>query len=88
MLSLSFLSGLCRSNVIVQNEHLLFSHFYNWVDGFVYLEEDDTLSDSQMSASSVIHKPKHPQEKSVKIGEKVSTYFTLQIFDPIFNLYR
>jgi hypothetical protein len=38
----------------------------------VYLEEDEWLSDSQMSASSVIHKPKHQQKKSAKIDETVS----------------
>ncbi|CEJ58796.1 hypothetical protein PMG11_07442 [Penicillium brasilianum] len=51
------------------NEHLLVSHFYSWVDGFVYLEEDEWLSDSQLSASSVIHKPKHRQKKTVNVDE-------------------
>ncbi|OOQ85502.1 hypothetical protein PEBR_24961 [Penicillium brasilianum] len=51
------------------NEHLLVSHFYSWVDGFVYLEEDEWLSDSQLSASSVIHKPKHQQKKTVNVDE-------------------
>ncbi|GLI74310.1 hypothetical protein PoHVEF18_002547 [Penicillium ochrochloron] len=53
----------------LQNEHLLVSHFYSWVDGFVYLEDDEWLSDSQTSASSVIHKPSYQQKKSAKIDE-------------------
>ena len=57
---------------LMQNEHLFVSHFYSWVDGFVYLEEDEWLSDSQMSASSVIHKPKNQQKKSAKVDEMVS----------------
>jgi hypothetical protein len=62
----------------LQNEHLLVSHFYSWVDGFVYLEDDEWLSDSQLSASSVIHKPSYQQKKSAKIDETVSSAFTLE----------
>ncbi|KAF3384663.1 hypothetical protein F1880_002442 [Penicillium rolfsii] len=51
------------------NDHLFVSHFYSWVDGFVYLEDDDWLSDSQLSASSVIHKPSYQQKISAKIDE-------------------
>lgn len=60
----------------LQNEHLLVSHFYSWVDGFVYLEDDEWLSDSQTSASSVIHKRSYQQKKSAKIDEVVSSAFT------------
>jgi hypothetical protein len=65
----------------LQNEHLLVSHFYSWVDGFVYLEEDEWLSDSQMSASSVIHKPKHQQKKTAKVDELVSASSPLEYLE-------
>lgn len=41
-----------------QNDHIFISHFHDTTDGYVYLEDtNDWLSDGQMSASSVIHKP-------------------------------
>ncbi|KAJ5315670.1 hypothetical protein N7476_005977 [Penicillium atrosanguineum] len=49
------------------NEHLLISHFHNPSDGYVYLEENDWLSDGQLSASSVIHTPKTHEKKRAKI---------------------
>ncbi|KAJ5587526.1 uncharacterized protein N7459_003291 [Penicillium hispanicum] len=49
------------------NGHLFISQFHYPEDGYVYLEEDDWLSDGQLSASSVIRTPKHPQEKTAKI---------------------
>ncbi|KAF7718538.1 Uncharacterized protein PECH_003650 [Penicillium ucsense] len=51
------------------NEHLLVSHYHAAVDGFSYLEQDDWLSDDRDSASSVIYKPIHHQQKSTKISE-------------------
>ncbi|PYI00652.1 hypothetical protein BO78DRAFT_465172 [Aspergillus sclerotiicarbonarius CBS 121057] len=40
------------------NDYIFISHFHDTNDGYVYLEEtNDWLSDGQMSASSVIHKP-------------------------------
>ncbi|EPS32357.1 hypothetical protein PDE_07317 [Penicillium oxalicum 114-2] len=51
------------------NENLIVSHFHAAVDGFVYLEEDDWLSDDRQSASSVIHIPKNQQQRSAKVGE-------------------
>ncbi|OQD74875.1 hypothetical protein PENDEC_c009G05782 [Penicillium decumbens] len=48
-------------------EHLLISHYHDPVDGYVYLEENDWLSDGQLSASSVIHTPKSFGKKSPKV---------------------
>ncbi|KAB8234496.1 uncharacterized protein BDW43DRAFT_310162 [Aspergillus alliaceus] len=46
------------------NDHLILSHFHGSRDDFVYLEENnDWLSDGQMSASSVVHKPPIPPHK-------------------------
>ncbi|KAJ5122513.1 hypothetical protein N7526_009450 [Penicillium atrosanguineum] len=55
------------SDFSMQNEHLLISHFHNPSDGYVYLEENDWLSDGQLSASSVIHTPKTHEKKRAKI---------------------
>lgn len=53
--------------LFLQNDHLFFSQFHDPEDGYVYLEQDDWLSDGQLSGSSVIRTPKHPQEKTAKI---------------------
>lgn len=49
----------------------MISHFHDPVDGYVYLEEDEWLSDGQLSASSVIHTPKDLQKKQAKIDRTV-----------------
>ncbi|PLB44254.1 hypothetical protein P170DRAFT_367747 [Aspergillus steynii IBT 23096] len=46
------------------NDHFIISHFHDSGDGYIYLEENnDWLSDSQMSASSVVRKSEAPQNK-------------------------
>ncbi|KAK6814627.1 hypothetical protein RU639_009345 [Aspergillus parasiticus] len=46
------------------NDHLIISHFHGSRDGFIYLEENnDWLSDGQMSASSVVRKSEVPLHK-------------------------
>ncbi|PYH54134.1 uncharacterized protein BO96DRAFT_343578 [Aspergillus niger CBS 101883] len=46
------------------NDYLFISHFHDTEDGYVYLEENnDWLSDGQLSASSVIHKPEAQMKK-------------------------
>lgn len=57
-----------------QNEHLFISHFHAPEDGYVYLEESEWLSDGQLSASSVIHKPKNTEKKGPRVSEGVSTF--------------
>ncbi|KAJ5218648.1 uncharacterized protein N7498_000747 [Penicillium cinerascens] len=49
------------------SEHLLISHYHDPADGYVYLEENDWLSDGQISASSVIHSPKTFEKTSAKV---------------------
>ncbi|KAJ6119939.1 hypothetical protein N7523_004219 [Penicillium sp. IBT 18751x] len=49
------------------NEQLLISHFHDPSDGYLYLEENEYFSDSQLSASSVIHTPKTFEKKMAKI---------------------
>ncbi|GLA12239.1 hypothetical protein AnigIFM62618_007376 [Aspergillus niger] len=58
------------------NDYLFISHFHDTEDGYVYLEENnDWLSDGQLSASSVIHKPEaqmkkgHPYVDSTLLGQ-------------------
>ncbi|KAE8369659.1 hypothetical protein BDV27DRAFT_165129 [Aspergillus caelatus] len=46
------------------NDHLIISHFHGSRDDFIYLEENnDWLSDGQMSASSVVRKSEVPLHK-------------------------
>ncbi|GAT19279.1 hypothetical protein RIB2604_00402140 [Aspergillus luchuensis] len=48
----------------LENDYLFISHFHDTEDGYVYLEEsNDWLSDGQLSASSVIHKPEAQTKK-------------------------
>ncbi|KAJ5695857.1 hypothetical protein N7536_006269 [Penicillium majusculum] len=53
------------------NDNLFVSHFHSPEDGYTYLEENDWLSDGQISASSVIHKSKGKQPKSTTISPLV-----------------
>ncbi|KAA8652721.1 hypothetical protein EYZ11_005697 [Aspergillus tanneri] len=47
------------------NDHFIISHFHDSGDGYVYLEDNDGwLSDSQMSASSVVRKSDAPLKKN------------------------
>ncbi|KAI9043394.1 uncharacterized protein KD926_003545 [Aspergillus affinis] len=49
---------------LLKNDHFIISHFHDDSDGYIYQEEnDDWLSDSQMSASSVVRKSEAPQNK-------------------------
>ncbi|KAJ5279624.1 hypothetical protein N7478_004996 [Penicillium angulare] len=50
-------------------DQLFISHFHEAANGYVYLEENDWLSDGQISASSVIHTPKYRQKKAAKVGQ-------------------
>ncbi|KAJ6037143.1 hypothetical protein N7540_001422 [Penicillium herquei] len=56
-------------------DQLFISHFHEPSDGYVYLEENDWLTDGQLSATSVIHTPKYPQKKTAKIGQTVMELF-------------
>ncbi|KAJ5527442.1 hypothetical protein N7513_011601 [Penicillium frequentans] len=56
-------------------DQLFISHFHDPDDGFVYLEEDDWLSDAQLSASSVIHTPKPLQKPNAKVNRMVIEKF-------------
>ncbi|KAJ5894238.1 hypothetical protein N7495_005929 [Penicillium taxi] len=51
------------------NDNLLVSYFHDPMDGYMYLEESDWLSDGQLSASSVIHKPKHAEKITAKVNQ-------------------
>lgn len=55
----------------MQSEHLWISHYHDPTDGYVYLEENDWLSDGQLSTSSVIHTPKTFEKKRAKIDPLV-----------------
>lgn len=55
----------------MQNEQLIISHYHDPTDGYVYLEENDWLSDGQLSASSVIHTPKTFEKKRAKLNHLV-----------------
>lgn len=48
------------------------SHFHDPSDGYVYLEGSEWLSDGQLSASSVIHKPKGPPKQRINVSPEVS----------------
>ncbi|KAK1145298.1 hypothetical protein N8T08_004459 [Aspergillus melleus] len=51
-------------HLVAKNDHFIISHFHDDSDGYIYLEENnDWLSDSQMSASSVVRKSEAPQNK-------------------------
>ncbi|KAJ5656153.1 hypothetical protein N7507_008103 [Penicillium longicatenatum] len=56
-------------------DQLFISHFHDPEDGFVYLEENDWLSDGQLSASSVIHTPKPLQKPNSKVNRMVIEKF-------------
>ncbi|KAJ5653809.1 hypothetical protein N7490_000812 [Penicillium lividum] len=56
-------------------DQLFISHFHEPDDGFLYLEENDWLSDGQVSASSVIHTPKYTQKTSPKVNRMVIEKF-------------
>lgn len=60
-----------ESNSKLQTEQLLVSHFHDPEDGFVYLEENDWLSDGQLSAASVVHNPKPAKMKRAKVDATV-----------------
>ncbi|KAJ5120323.1 uncharacterized protein N7515_009711 [Penicillium bovifimosum] len=49
-------------------DNLFVSHFHNPGSGYTYLEENDWLSDGQLSASSVIHKSKQKQMKQAMVS--------------------
>ncbi|CDM31033.1 hypothetical protein DTO013E5_327 [Penicillium roqueforti] len=53
------------------NDNLFISHFHSPDVGYTYLEENDWLSDGQMSASSVIHNSKGKQTKSATVSPLV-----------------
>ncbi|KAK4863041.1 hypothetical protein LT330_010623 [Penicillium expansum] len=53
------------------NDNLFISHFHSPGDGYTYLEENDWLSDGEISASSVIHKSKGKQTKNATISPLV-----------------
>lgn len=55
----------------MQNEQLFISHYHDPSDGYLYLEENDYLSDGQLSASSVIYTPKTFEKKRAKIDHLV-----------------
>lgn len=54
-----------------QVDNLFISHFHNPEDGYKYVEEDDWLSDGQLSSSSVIHKVKERKRLNVTLSQKV-----------------
>ncbi|KAJ5677762.1 uncharacterized protein N7477_003395 [Penicillium maclennaniae] len=49
------------------NEQLLISHYHDPSGGYLYLEENEYFSDSQLSACSVIHTPKTFEKNRAKI---------------------
>ncbi|KAJ5347563.1 hypothetical protein MYU51_003759 [Penicillium brevicompactum] len=51
-------------------DNLFISHFHSPEAGYNYLEEDDWLSDGQLSASSVIHKSKSRAKKNATLSQK------------------
>ncbi|OGE57794.1 hypothetical protein PENARI_c001G09328 [Penicillium arizonense] len=53
------------------NDNLFISHFHSPESGYTYLEENDWLSDGQLSASSVIHNSKRHQKKGPAITQRV-----------------
>ncbi|KAJ5178199.1 uncharacterized protein N7500_000898 [Penicillium coprophilum] len=53
------------------NDNLFISHFHSPDAGYTYLEENDWLSDGQLSDSSVIHKSKGKQPKSALVSPLV-----------------
>ncbi|OQE94187.1 hypothetical protein PENNAL_c0004G03471 [Penicillium nalgiovense] len=57
------------------NDNLLISHFHSPEAGYTYLEENDWLSDGQLSASSVIHNSKGKQTKSATVSPLVMDQF-------------
>jgi hypothetical protein len=62
-----------------QNDNLFISHFHSPESGYTYLEENDWLSDGQLSASSVIHNSKGYQKKGPAITQRVShSHFLFQ----------
>lgn len=58
-----------------QNEHLFISHFHGPGDEYAHLEDGNGwLSDGQMSASSVVHKPEtQGQKSSGRVDQEVSS---------------
>ncbi|KAJ5697426.1 hypothetical protein N7488_011110 [Penicillium malachiteum] len=55
-------------------DQLFISHFHEPNDGYVYLEENEWLTDGQLSTTSVIHTPKHSQ-KTAKISQIIVERF-------------
>ncbi|KAJ5497113.1 hypothetical protein N7463_009100 [Penicillium fimorum] len=53
------------------NDNLFISHFHGPEAGYTYLEENDWLSDGQMSDSSVIHKSNGKQPRSATVSPSV-----------------
>ncbi|EKV05734.1 GTP-binding protein rhoC domain protein [Penicillium digitatum] len=53
------------------NDNLFISHFHSQEDGYTYLEENDWLSNGELSASSVIHNSKGKQTKNTTISPLV-----------------
>ncbi|KAJ5757524.1 uncharacterized protein N7511_006218 [Penicillium nucicola] len=53
------------------NDNLFISHFHSPESGYTYLEENDWLSDGQLSASSVIHTSKDLLKKGPAITQNV-----------------
>jgi hypothetical protein len=62
----------------LQVDNLFISHFHSPETGYSYLEEDDWLSDGQLSASSVIRKWKEPKLQSAAVSQKVSSHAVTQ----------
>jgi hexokinase len=61
----------------LQVDNLFISHFHAPEAGYRYLEEDDWLSDGQISASSVIHKSKETKIQRATVSPKVSFHAIL-----------
>ncbi|CAG7928850.1 unnamed protein product [Penicillium olsonii] len=51
-------------------DNLFISHFHSPGDGYAHLEEDDYLSDGQISTSSVIHKSENHTKRSATLRQK------------------
>ncbi|KAJ5558805.1 hypothetical protein N7535_009314 [Penicillium sp. DV-2018c] len=51
-------------------DNLFISHFHNPESGYTYLEENDWLSDGQLSASSVIRRSKQKQTNQAMVSQK------------------
>lgn len=64
---------------MTQIEHLLVSHFHVPEDGYKHVEENDWLSDGQLSASSVVHSPKLVKKKRTVVDATVILPYNLRV---------